>query len=102
MRSDPLKGLTARQRREHEQKCARHFGTYDPDEHTGWLAEAMRGGAVIVAERVDLQHPAKPVTPLRAACRDCGADLQYRDADNPTKVEMICLACAYRRASLDD
>lgn len=102
MRTDPLKGLTARQRREHERECARYFGTYDPDEHTGWLAEALGNGALIVSERVDLQHPAKRAMPLRARCRDCSADLQYRDADNPAKVEMICLACAYRRASFDD
>lgn len=104
MRTDPLEGLTPRQRREHERHCARYFaGEYDPAQHTGWFAEAMRSenGDLVIADRLDLDHPEQALASLRACCIDCDADLQFAPEDAPAGTPAICLACAYRRASVD-
>jgi len=101
---DPLRGLNKRQRRAYERRAARYFQTYDPAQHQGWFAEALRAGdhRVTIASRVDLDHPRQPGNSETHGCMDCSADLQL-PADVPScdVVPKLCLACAYRRATTD-
>lgn len=98
---DPLRGLTKRQRIEHERHCARYFAKYRPAEHTGWLAEGLRAGRVRLLTRYDLDHPARGNV-KRIQCYDCNADLQVSVLVGTPATYPLCLACGYRRAYQDE
>jgi hypothetical protein len=103
MKDDPLAGLTEWERHEHEWHCAGYFKDYKPEEHTGWLAEEMRAGRLIILERLDFEHlPRSGLNVTRVQCVDCGSNLQsHAPPGRPATKVPICLACAYRRASFD-
>lgn len=103
MRSDPLQGKSPRERRKLEAEAAKYIEAYQPDEHTGWFADAFRSAdpQVFIAPRLDLDHPALPGRTLYLDCSDCGANLQLDPAELPDGVPVLCLCCAAERAVSD-
>jgi hypothetical protein len=90
-------------RLEYEESCKEYMRTYEPDIHTGWFAEQSRGpdDKVVVAERYDLEHPLQPGFSVFRDCIDCGANLQLRPSDPDGGLPVLCICCAYDRASSD-
>jgi hypothetical protein len=100
---DPLAGLTRRQRQAHEKKAAAFLADYRPSEHSGWFAElcASVPMAVIVATRVDLDHPRLPGNTATSRCIDCDNDLQHEPGAPNGGLPKLCIACAWRRGRTD-
>jgi hypothetical protein len=68
--------------------ATRHFTPYQPNDKID----------MIVAARIDLDHPLYFPDNRFTACGDCGCDLQYRpDVPQHKGALFLCICCAARR-----
>jgi hypothetical protein len=120
MRPDPLRGLNSRQRRDRERDDADYIRRYAKiyaipealavphNSYAGGGSDGIRSPDLlpwrpelkmdlVVAARIDLDHPLYYPDNLFCDCADCGCNLQVRPT-TPAAL-MVCISCAARRVA---
>jgi len=104
VKTDPLAGLTRRQRQLYERRCAAflvvRYGVFVRGRNWPRPFDAVirhQDADSIIAERYDLNHPLRAGKAACGDCVDCGANLQASIAI-PPGVTLLCVCCATQRA----